>query len=159
MAAGYVGLRAFENVFYVASVVGILAMLRVSQSDTAGAADISQLALLGAAMMALRDWSIMIGTLIFAGLGAVTLNYVLYRSRLVPGWLSLWGLVGGGLLFLYGVLGILGVDTGLGSPWMLLAMPIAVEEMVFAGWLLAKGFQTGEAQHRPTPAPRVAAAA
>ena len=144
LAAGYVGLRAFENVFYVASVVGILAMLRVSQSDTAGSADVSQLALLGAAMMALRDWSTMIGTLIFAGLGAVTLNYVLYRSRLVPGWLSLWGLVGGGLLFLYGVLGILGVDTGLGSPWMLLAMPIAVEEMVFAGWLLTKGFTSRE---------------
>ena len=69
-------------------------------------------------------------------------NHVLYRSRLVPGWLSLWGLVGGGLLFLYGVLGILGVDTGLGSAWMLLAMPIAVEEMVFAGWLLRKGFFT-----------------
>jgi hypothetical protein len=41
LAAGYVGLRAFENVFYVASVVGILAMLRVSQSDTAGSADVS----------------------------------------------------------------------------------------------------------------------
>jgi hypothetical protein len=28
---------------------------------------------------------------------------------------------------------------GLGSPWMLLAMPIAVQEMVFAGWLLTRG--------------------
>jgi hypothetical protein len=74
-------------------------------------------------------------------------NHVLYRSRLVPGWLSLWGLVGGGLLFLYGVLGILGVDTGLGSAWMLLAMPIAVEEMVFAGWLLRKGFFTSREVH------------
>jgi hypothetical protein len=144
LAAGYVGLRAFENVFYVASVVGILAMLRVSQNDTAGSADASQLALLGAAMMALRDWSTMIGTLIFAGLGAVTLNYMLFGSRLVPGWLSLLGLVGGGLLFLYGVLGVVGVDTSLGSPWMLLAMPIAVEEMAFAGWLLTKGFTSRE---------------
>jgi hypothetical protein len=82
--------------------------------------------------------------LIFAGLGAATLNSVLNRSRLVPGWGSLWGLVGGALLFLYGVLGILGVDTGLGSPWMLLAMPIAVEEMVFSGWLLTKGFEPRE---------------
>jgi hypothetical protein len=38
-------------------------------------------------------------------------------------------------------------------------MPLAIQEMVFAGWLLAKGFQTGEAHRRPTPAPRVAAAA
>lgn len=144
MAAGYLGLRAFENVFYVASVVGILMMLRVSQSDAIGTADTSEVALVGAALMALRAWSTLLGTLIFFGLGAVTLNYVLHRSRLVPGWLALWGLIGGGLVFLYGVLGILGVDADLGSPWMLLAMPIAVQEMVFAGWLLTKGFEPRE---------------
>jgi hypothetical protein len=144
LAAGYLGLRAFENVFYVASVVGILMMLRVSQSDATGTADVSELALLGAALIAWRDWSTLLGTLIFFGLGAVTLNYVLHLSRVVPGWLSLWGLIGGALVFLYGVLGILGVDAGLGSPWMLLAMPIAVQEMVFAGWLLTKGFEPRE---------------
>jgi Domain of unknown function (DUF4386) len=80
---------------------------------------------------------------------------VLYRSRLVPGWLSLWGFVGGVLLFLYGVLGILGADTGLGSPWMLLAMPIAVEEMVFAGWLLTKGFTFREVHEGRAPDLRV----
>jgi len=42
------------------------------------------------------------------------------------------------------VLGILGVDAGLGSPWMLLAMPIAVQEMVFAGWLLTRGCTSRE---------------
>jgi hypothetical protein len=144
LAAGYLGLRAFENVFYVASVVGILMMLRVSQSDATGTADVSELALLGAALIAWRDWSTLLGTLIFFGLGAVTLNYVLHLSRVVPGWLSLWGFIGGALVFLYGVLGILGVDAGLGSPWMLLAMPIAVQEMVFAGWLLTKGFEPRE---------------
>jgi Domain of unknown function (DUF4386) len=145
LAAGYVGLRAFENVFYVASVVGTLAMLHVSQTATSGEADGSQLALLGAALMGWREWSTVIGTLVFAGLGTLILNDVLYRAHLVPGWLSLWGLAGGGLLVLYGVLGISGVDTGLGSPWMLLAMPIAVEEMVLAGWLLTNGFTPRQA--------------
>jgi len=140
LAAGYVGFRAFENVLYVAGVVGLLIMLTVSQNEAAGTAGAPDLLILGAALLALHDWSVSIGTLIFFGLGGVTLNYVLYRSGLVPRWLSAWGLVGAALTFVYGLCGIFGLDTGLGSPLMLLAMPIAVQEMVFAVWLMARGF-------------------
>jgi Domain of unknown function (DUF4386) len=138
MAAGYLGLRAFENVLYAASVVGLLAMVSVSTSDAFGTADASGVRLVGAALLAVREWSSVIGTLIFSGLGVLVLNAVLYRSRLVPRWVSVWGLIGGAMALLYGVLGVLGVDTGLGSPFMLLAMPLAVQEMVFAGWLLTR---------------------
>ena len=140
LAAGYVGIRGFENVFYVAGVVGLLIMLTVSQTDAVGTTGASDLPSMGAALLALHDWSVLIGTLIFFALGSLTINYVLYRSGLVPRWLSLWGIVGAVLVFSYGLLGILGVDTGLGSPFMLLAMPIALQEMVFAVWLIVKGF-------------------
>lgn len=140
LAAGYVGFRAFENVFYVAGAVGLLIMLTVSQNDAVGTAGAPNLVILGATLLALHDWSALIGTLVFAGLGSMTLNYVLYRSVLVPRWLSVWGLVGAALMFVYGLCGIFGLETGLGSPLMLLAMPIAVEEMVFAGWLMTRGF-------------------
>ncbi len=151
LAAGYVGLRAFENVFYVAGVVGILIMLTVSQSE-AVATD----TLLGLTLLALHDWSVLIGTLIFFGLGSAVLNYVLYRSRLVPRWMSLWGIVGAVLVFVYGLLGIFGVDTGLGSPYMLLAMPIALQEMVFAVWLIVRGFDRPVVQTEQTREMRVA---
>jgi len=154
LAAGYVGARAFENVFYVAGIIGLLIMLTVSQNGVAGSAD---LPLLGAALLALHDWSILIGTLIFAGLGSLTLNTVLFRSRLVPRWLSLWGIVGAVLLVSYGLLGIFGVDTALGSPFMLLAMPIALEEMVFAFWLIVKGFNRPAVRLDQTAQHRVAA--
>jgi hypothetical protein len=150
LAAGYLGLRAFENVFYVASVVALLAMLRVSQSDVVGSSEGSSVPLLGSALLALREWSTVLGTLVFAGLGAVILNDVLYRWRLVPRWLSLWGVLGGAMLVLYGLLGIFGLDTDLGSPAMLLAMPIAVQEMALAGWLLAKGLRTTETGSTPS---------
>ena len=137
LAAGYVGIRGFENVFYVAGVIGLLIMLTVSQNSVGGGSPDPGL---GVALLALHDWPIAIGTLIFAGLGSMTLNSVLYRSGLVPRWLSLWGIIGAVLLVSYGLLGIFGVDTGLGSPYMLLAMPIALQEMVFAVWLMVKGF-------------------
>lgn len=140
LAAGYVGFRAFENVLYVAGAIGLLIMLTVSQNEAVGTAGAPDLLILGTALVALHDWSVSIGTLIFFGLGGMTLNYVLYRSGLIPRWLSVWGLVGAALTFVYGLCGIFGLDTGLGSPLMLLAMPIAVQEMVFAVWLMARGF-------------------
>jgi hypothetical protein len=141
LAAGYVGLRAFENVFYIAGAIAILVMLTVGQSDAVGTAGAADLTLLGATLAALHKWPVMIGTLLFAGLGALTLNSVLYQSRLVPRWLSGWGLGGAMLLVVYGIFTIFGWGGEMRSPFMLLAMPIALQEMVFAAWLIAKGFQ------------------
>jgi hypothetical protein len=154
LAAGYVGLRAFENIFYIGGIVSLLAMLTVSQNDAISIA--SDLPLLGATLLALHDWSILIGTLVFAGVGSTTLNYVLFRSRLVPRWLATWGLIGALLLVGYGLLGLLGYGTDLGSPLMLLAMPIAVQELVFAGWLIIRGFDRPTFDHSETQEPRVA---
>jgi hypothetical protein len=155
LAAGYVGLRAFENIFYVTGVVALLAMLTVSENAAISTAGASDLALLGAALLALHDWAILIGTLIFFALGAAVLNYVLFRSRLVPRWLSIWGLIGAPLTLSYGVAGLLGYGTDLGSPLMLLAMPIAFQEMVFAVWLITRGFDRPIVDRSQTPEPRV----
>jgi hypothetical protein len=144
LATGYVVLRTFENVFYGAGAVALLMMLTVSQSDAIATVAPSQLSVLGVSLLAMHDWSVAIGTLLFFGLGAWTLNYVLYRSVLVPRWLALWGLIGAVMVFAYGVLGILGYDTSMGSPYMLLAMPIALQEMVFAVWIISKGFDRPE---------------
>jgi hypothetical protein len=141
LAAGYVGLRTFENILYVTGVVALLVMLSVSTSDSAEQAAATDLRLLGSALLALNSWAVLLGTLIFFSFGALTLNYVLYRSRLVPRWLSVWGLVAAIGTLSYGLLGIFGVGTGLGSPYMLLAMPIAFQEMVFAGYLIARGLR------------------
>jgi hypothetical protein len=139
-ATGYVVLRTFENVLYVAGVVALLIMLSVSQSEAITAAAAPERSLLGVALLGLHDWSTTIGTMLFFGLGCWALNVVLYRSRLVPRWLSVWGLAGAVLVFAYGILGLFGLGVGLDSPLMLLAMPIAFQEMVFAGWLIVRGF-------------------
>lgn len=140
LALGYVVLRIFENVFYVVGTLGLLVMLTVSQKYVAGAVDASYYQTLGTLLLVLKDWAGLIGTLFFAGLGSMTLNYVLYQSKLVPRWLSLWGFIGAALIVLLGLFGILGFGMGLNSPFALIAIPIAVQEMVFAAWLIFKGF-------------------
>jgi Domain of unknown function (DUF4386) len=140
LALGYVVLRIFENVFYVVSALVLLTILTVSQKYVAGAVDASYYQVLGSTLLALREWSGLIGTLLFAGLASMALNYILYQSKLIPRWLSVWGFIGAALIVLVGLLGIFGLGMGLTSPYALLAIPIAVQEMVFAVWLIVKGF-------------------
>lgn len=159
LAAGYIGLRAFENVFYVASAMGLLVMLTVSQGEAIGSAGATDVAVVGAALLALQKWASLIGTLIFAGLGSMVLNTILFQSRLVPRWLSGWGVLGAAGAFAYGSAGLLGYGTGFGSPLMLLAMPLALQEMVFAAWLLVKGLEPRVRSIAPTALPHAPVAA
>jgi hypothetical protein len=70
------------------------------------------------------------------GLGALILNYFLYQSELVPRWLSVWGLIGGVLIVAMGGLRLFG------RPMFYLALPIVLNEMVLAIWLIVVGFDS-----------------
>ncbi len=83
--------------------------------------------------------------MIILGFGSLFLCYSLYASKLVPGFLSIWGGIGYALLLLSAVLDICGViDTtnGLGSA---LYVPGGLWELiVFPLWLFIKGFNTSD---------------
>ena len=139
LALGYVALRLIENIFYIVGALSIPIMLTLGQGYVAAASNASYYQLLGTLLLALHDWSIWMGTLIFFGLGSLTLNYLLYQSKLVPRFLSVWGLIGAALAFLFGLLSLFMLTPGF-NIFTILAIPIAVQEMVFAVWLIVKGF-------------------
>jgi hypothetical protein len=68
-------------------------------------------------------------------LGALMFSVLLYQSRLVPRWLSAWGLVGAALSIVPSLGGMFGLSS-LG----VLSLPLFLQEMVMAVWLIAKGF-------------------
>ena len=141
LALGYVALRLIENIFYIVGALSLLIILTLGQGYVAGASNASYYQPLGTLLLALHDWSIWMGTLIFFGLGSLTLNYLLYQSKLVPRFLSVWGLIGAALVLLYGLLSLFSLTPDmLFSILTILALPIAVQEMVFAVWLIVKGF-------------------
>ena len=73
--------------------------------------------------------------------GAFCLYSVLFRARLIPRWISLWGLLA---ITLHGGLVILNAFAGTLPEWMfVLLFPIAVQEMVMAFWLIFRGFDPG----------------
>jgi hypothetical protein len=69
------------------------------------------------------------------------LYYLLFQSRIVPRWLSLWGLVASPL-FVVASLSLIWTGDPNSTFSTLLYVPMAVQEMVLAVWLIAKGFDS-----------------
>jgi hypothetical protein len=72
---------------------------------------------------------------IFA-IAALIFYYLFYISKLIPRWISVWGAIAAILLILVNLLEVTGIISGL----MILKLPIVLNEVVLAIWLIVKGF-------------------
>ena len=91
----------------------------------------------GALLNAAEDWSSIVENFPY-GLGALILYILLYQSELIPRWLSVWGLAGAALMLVMGLLRLYG------KPVVYLAIPLILNELVLAGWLIVTGFNSSE---------------
>ena len=140
LALGSVGFRLIEGVLYLGIVVCLLMLVTLSQgSASAGAPASSAYGVAAGLVMAARDSLGQVSVLTF-GLGALMYYWVFYRSRLVPRWLSAWGLVAITLVMVSGLLVMLRLTEPMSTTQVVLALSIAAQEMVLAVWLIAKGF-------------------
>lgn len=76
-----------------------------------------------------------LGSVVFS-IGAIIIYYVFYKTKLIPTWLSLWGLIGSVLYIATPILFMFGLDLEF------LQIPLGVQEMIMAGWLIVKGFNS-----------------
>ena len=135
LALGSVGFRLIEGVLYVVSTVGILLLLTVSRGPVNASALASSRVLL-----AERDWASLFGVMAFY-VGGSMYYLVFYRSRLIPRWLSGWGLVGVALGMVAALIVMFRTPiTHMPPVQVVLNIPIGVQELVLAVWLLVKGF-------------------
>ncbi len=140
LALGYVGLRILEAVIIIVGAISALLLLRLNQEYVAGTPDASYFQTLGTLLLAERDWTFLLGPVIVFSLNSLILNYLLYQSRLVPRFISVWGLIGATILLASGLLGMFDIYSI--ESTVFLAAPIGVNEMVLAVWLIAKGFNS-----------------
>jgi hypothetical protein len=135
LALGYVVLRTLEVVTFMVIAISFLLLLTLSREYVqAEAANISHYQTLGNLFLAAVHWINFVTIIVFS-LSALILNYIFYRSRLIPRWLAVWGIIGAGLHLAGGLFGMFGFDQ-IGF----LAAPIALQEMAYAIWLIVKGF-------------------
>jgi len=144
LALGFFSLRFIEGLSTIVGSIILLTLLALSQEFVkAGVPDASYHQTSGTLLLAAREWAFMIGSGLVWSLSALILNGMLYQSRLIPRWLSVWGLVGATLSFATYLLQFFGIDLDI------LFLPIAVQEMVFAVWLIVKGFNSSAIASAP----------
>jgi hypothetical protein len=138
LALGFSSLRFIESISTIIHVITLLTLFTLSQGFVeAGAPESSHFQTIGNVLLAIREWAFIIGSGLVWSLSAIILNYILYKSKLIPQWLSGWGFVGGVLSFANYLPELFGIDS-----IEILFIPIAVQEMVFAVWLIVKGFNS-----------------
>jgi hypothetical protein len=141
LALGAVGFRIIENVFQIVAALGLLLLVTLSQESVKAdvlAASTFQTA--GALLLGVRFWAALVLSQFGFVLGALMYYYVFYRSNLIPRWLSGWGIVAillqltGTLITMFTQIDPFSTSTSL------LSIPIGLNELTLAGWLIVKGF-------------------
>ncbi len=135
LALGYFAARIFEAIFVVFGVINLVAILSLSQVYVDAVAPVvSYFETSGALLLEAFDWSSILLDFPFF-LSALLLNYMLYRTKLVPKWLSLWGFIGA-IVYVGYVVSLLFLPFHL----EIFAAPLGIQEMALAAWLIIKGF-------------------
>jgi hypothetical protein len=142
LALGFVTTRMFEAAVIIIGVVSLLAVVTLRQPGATGA-EATSLVTTGQSLVAVRDWTFLLGPNVMAGLNALLLGTLMYKSGLVPRVIPLIGLVGAPLLLAVTFATMFGL-TEHGSAWWVVAAPIFVWELSLGVYLVVKGF-------RPSP--------
>jgi hypothetical protein len=158
LALGYVCARLLEGAVIAVGAVSLLAATTLRQEPAGAEPDTLQA--IASTLVAVHDWTFVLGPALILGVNSVMLAYLMYRSGLVPRAIAVLGLVGGTLIATFGVLVLVGVLPDGPHP---IAFPVFAWEVSFAVWLIVKGFRpapildAGPARiERSAPVPAVA---
>jgi hypothetical protein len=151
MALGYVASRIVESTMICVGFISLLAILTL-RDDLASAAgsEAESLVITGRSLVAVHDWTFLVGPGFCVGVNDLLLGYLMYSTGLMPPRLALFGLIGGPLIFLAKALVVFDVFDATSSAASAFTIPVFIFEAGFAIYLIVKGFR---ASHVLTGAP------
>lgn len=145
LALGFVTSRLMEGAVVMIGVVSLLAVVTLRQAYVLGS-DPGTFTGIGHALVAVRNWTFLLGPGLMPAVNAVLLGTVLYRTRLVPRIIPTVGLIGAPLLLASVLATLFGVLDQVSSTAVFLALPIALWELALGCWMSVKGFTRSAVQ-------------
>ena len=140
-AQGFVASRTLEAAVIFVGVLSVLSVYTLRQDLTAGA-DTASITTTANALVALKDWSFLLGPGVMPAINALCFATILYQSRLVPRIIPTIGLIGAPLLLISSIVTLFGGWEQVSSKAMLFALPIAAWELSVGVYMIVKGFRT-----------------
>ena len=136
VAMGFIGARVLEAAAIFAGVVSILSVVTLRQAGAGPDALVT-----GQALVALHNWTTLLGQGFLPAVNALLLGSLLYRSRLVPRIIPLVGLLGAPLLVVSDIATLFGLKEPVSALSALAALPMALWEFSLGVYLIVKGFK------------------
>ncbi len=141
LALGYVTARVMESAFIAVGILSLMAVVTLRQD--VGAAGGASLVIAGRSLVAIHDWTFLLGPGWVVGVGnGLILGYLMYRSGLVPRRMTWLGLIGGPLIILSGTLVLFNVIEPGSSGQAIATIPEFFWELSLGIYLIVKGFRT-----------------
>ncbi len=142
-ALGFLSFRIIAAVLNIIGIISLLLILPLSQKFVnAGTAETSYFITLGDLLRSGRDFVNHIAMILAISVSGLMFYILLYQTKLIPRWLSCWGLIGtmftisASLLIMYHIIDIIT------TIYIVLNLPLILLEMVLAIWFIVKGFDT-----------------
>ncbi len=141
LALGSVGFRTVEGVLDFVNVLALLILITISQQFiNAGAPDSSYFQTLGIVSVSGFHWAANVIKLMVFSVGCLLYYIIFFQTRLIPRWLSGWGVVAAIMTMVSALLVMYGHIAPFSPAQIVLNLPILPQELVLAVWLIVKGF-------------------
>jgi hypothetical protein len=152
VALGYLCTRLLEAVVILVGIVGVLSAVTLRQ-DLAGTpgTDSAALGAVGKSLVAIHDWTFLLGPNFLLGANSLLLAYLMYRSRLVPRLIAALGLIGGLLICVSATAVMFGLYEQVSTVGTVAALPVFAWEVSLAVYLIVKGFRSPPAAAHDIP--------
>jgi hypothetical protein len=112
------------------------------REDFAGAGgDAGSLTVTGESLVAIHDWTFLLGPGFCVGMNGLLLGYLMYRSGLVPRRIATLGLIGGPVIFASSIAVLFGAYEQTEGAHFILSLPELAFEASVAIYLIVKGFK------------------
>jgi hypothetical protein len=154
LALGYVTARVMESTFIAIGIVSVLAVVTLRQAVAGAAgADAGSLVTVGKSLVAVHDWTFLLGPGFVVGVGnGLILGWLMYRSGLVPRGMAMLGLIGGPLIIVSGTAVLFNVIEPGSAPQVIATVPEFFWELSLGIYLMVKGFRPSPITAETTPA-------
>ena len=141
LALGFLSFRIVAAVLNIIGFICLLLLLSLSQQYVkAGTQDLSYFQTLGDLLRTGRDFVNHVAMIFATSVGGLMFYLLLFKTKLIPRWLSLWGFIGTLFTIFASILIMFQKIEIITSTYIVLNLPLILLEIVLAIWLIAKGF-------------------
>jgi hypothetical protein len=140
LALSYVASRVVESVIIVVGLISLLSVVTLREDFAGTGAEAGSLTVAGESLVAIHDWTFLLGPGFCVGVNGLLLGYLFYRSGLVPRPIAMLGLVGGPLIFASAIAVLFGAYEQEGAHF-LFSIPEIAFELSITVYTIVKGFK------------------